>query len=252
MLTLFTPVTVTYDAATTAWINAVVAAGGTVSSGRRTTVDNFIIGLKADGIWTKLDRLWLFAAENRTSADIDIKALTATSVVTGGPVFTADLGISCNASSYLSTNFNLSTNGVNFLQGSAHMACWNLTDGTGTDPTLVTSGGAINGLIPKYTDANVYARLNDAAPSGSPGAIGGDCRGWLSVNRDSVTQKHMYVNGANFGSYPADSSQAPENLPIIVYARQSAAVSLGGSLNASEQLAFYNRLRTYMTAVGVP
>ena len=33
---------------------------------------------------------------------------------------------------------------------------------------------------------------------------------------------------------------------------QVAATSIGSSLNSTEATAFYNRLRTYMTAVGVP
>ena len=58
---------------TTGWIGKVYELGGTVSSTRRTLVDALISGLKSDGVWPKLDRLWLFAAENATSALVDLK-----------------------------------------------------------------------------------------------------------------------------------------------------------------------------------
>ena len=49
------------DAAATAWKNQVVTNGGTVSAGRLALVSTMIAGLKADGVWTLLDRLWIFA-----------------------------------------------------------------------------------------------------------------------------------------------------------------------------------------------
>jgi hypothetical protein len=69
------------------WAAAVVAAGGSVSgtltSGRKKLINDLIMGLMADGVWSKLDRLWLFAAENSQSALIDIKgAVSATAVNT--------------------------------------------------------------------------------------------------------------------------------------------------------------------------
>ena len=79
------------DAATIAWVNQVVTNGGTVSAGRQTLVDNLIVGLKADGIWTKLERLWLFAAENTISALTDLVGLTL-ATANNSPTFTADVG----------------------------------------------------------------------------------------------------------------------------------------------------------------
>jgi hypothetical protein len=63
-----TPLGVPLDQATIDWIAAVVTAGGTVSTPRGIVVNTFILGLMTDGIWSKLDRLWLLAAENSQSA----------------------------------------------------------------------------------------------------------------------------------------------------------------------------------------
>ena len=79
------------EAETTAWVAEVVSNGGTVSAGRQTIVNDLIAGLKADGIWAKLDRLWLFAAEDQPSALTDLVGLTLATAV-NSPTFTADEG----------------------------------------------------------------------------------------------------------------------------------------------------------------
>ena len=55
-----------------------------------------------DGVWAKLDQIWIFAAENAKSALIDLKGL-ATATSTGGiaPSFTADRGYTGNAAERL-------------------------------------------------------------------------------------------------------------------------------------------------------
>ena len=62
-----------------------------MSAGRQTVVDTLIKGLKTNGIWAKLDSMWVFAAENSQSALIDLKALV-TGTATTSPTFTADYG----------------------------------------------------------------------------------------------------------------------------------------------------------------
>ena len=83
------------EAETTAWVAEVVSNGGTVSAGRQTIVNDLIAGLKADGVWIKLDRLWLFAAEDQPSALTDLVGLTLATAV-NSPTFTADEGYTSN------------------------------------------------------------------------------------------------------------------------------------------------------------
>src|SRR5690349_15337642 len=62
-----------FDAATTAWVAAVVAAGGAVSTTQQSRVDTLIKALKSHGLFTQLDRLWLWAGESdHHQATIDI------------------------------------------------------------------------------------------------------------------------------------------------------------------------------------
>src|SRR5262245_27860031 len=96
------------DASTTAWVSAVVAAGGTVSAARQTIVDTLIRSLKAHSLFSVHDRIWLLASENTQSALIDIVNLS--SATNSGATFTADQGYAGNASStFVDTGFAGST-----------------------------------------------------------------------------------------------------------------------------------------------
>lgn len=248
--TIGSTVVVSYQAETVSWAAAVVTAGGTVSAGRESVVDTLIAGLKTDGIWSKLDRLWLFAAENTQSALLDLVSRSTASVV-GSPTFTANSGYAANGSSYINTNFNWATNGVTFVQNSAHISCWNLVDGADANPAIAGSGAAVEGIYPKYSDNTAIIRINDGASTGGIATIG-VATGLFLGNRDSSTGRQAYQNGVSLGTYASNASQAPQSASMLAYTHSHAAVSAGGSLNSTDQLAFYNRLRTYMTAVGVP
>jgi type V secretory pathway adhesin AidA len=244
MLTLFTPVTVTYDPATTAWINAVVAAGGSVSTGRKTVVDNLIVGLKADSIWTKLDRLWIFAAENSQSALVDLVA-NSSATPSSSPTFTPDRSYSCNGTAIVNTGFIPSTNGVQFTLNTAHVSAWSLTSATSGQFTV--NSGQTNMFL-RYSDGNWYVRINNNA--GGAGA-NSDGSGFHLGIRASPSSVLGYRNGSllvNTGDGPVSLDSAQ----LSVMDRDISAVSVGGSMSSTDATNFYNRMRTYMTAVGVP
>lgn len=247
MLTLFVPVTSTYDAATTAWINAVVAAGGTVSTGRKTVVDNLIVGLKADGIWTKLDRLWIFAAENTQSALIDLVALS-TATPASSPTFTTDRGYTCNGTATVNTGFVPNTHGVQFTLNTAHTSVWSLTSAQSSQFT--TNSGQTN-MFTAYPDGNCYVRINNNA--GGAGANTDGSGFFLGVRTAASGAGCImgYRNGSAIVN-TADGTSALDSAAWSVMDRQVSAASVGGTMSGTDSTNFYNRLRTYMTAVGVP
>jgi hypothetical protein len=239
------PAVAALDPATTAWIAAVGSAN--VSAGRRTIVDNLVKGLKTDGLWTKLNVLHLFAAENYASANVDLVGLLVATT-------TANLlanGYYCNHSTeYVTTAFNFSSGGGGkFTQNSAHVGVWNLTDG-GTTYFIVLPSTGLGAWphIQVYTDNNCYARINDSAGGG---VAMPDCKGFLVGNRSDATTRQTYRNGVSLGTTTA-ASEVPANGTMVVFDKYIAAVCAGASLNATEQTNYYNRMRTYMTAVGVP
>lgn len=248
------------DQATQLWIIAVGNAGGTVSAERQILVNDLIVGLKADGIWTKLDRLWLFAAENEPSALVDIVADSLATAV-NSPTFTIDRGYNGDgATSYINSNYAPFTNGVNYQTTSAHYSIWDIT-AAGSPIQMGTRDTSDN----YYCELNgpFAARINEGAANidvSGPGTTAG----WWNVNASGAAAEEVYRNGGPVNT-GANALTGIPNQSFIICALhqwtgaiisfttdQFAAASMGGSLSGADATNFYDRMRTYMTAVGVP
>jgi hypothetical protein len=181
------------DANVAAWIAAVGA--GNVSAGRQNIVNNLVAGLKADGVWAKLDRLWLFAAENIQSALVDLKALTVATAV-NGPAFTVDRGYKGTGTSALidstvATNFGSGNYGLN----SACLFGWNNTAGLDAG-CLLGTGAAVRVamIMSAFTDGNLYAAVNFNTAEFT--VVNAGATGLYLVNRTAANSATVIINGS--------------------------------------------------------
>jgi hypothetical protein len=263
-----------FESETTAWESAVVGDGGTVSAGRKSLVNALIVSLKADGVWTKIDRLWLYAAENSQSALRDIRGANA-STANGSPAFAADdgytgedVGAAPGVTKYIDTGFNPSSGTPNFGKNAGHASAWIHSDFT------TVNGGVAAGLIdasfaqlnvqmtPRTGAGNTELRINEVTSTGTAVA---SAAGHVLGNRSTSTAQEWYKNGAGITSPGAIAAHDLLNAnvytlcwhqvlvgPSYGFGGQVSAFSIGGSLTSGEVSDFYDHLRTYMTAVGVP
>lgn len=252
-----------YDAAALTWFAAVVTAGGTVSPTRKGYVDTLIKGLKADSVWSKLDCLWLFAAENTQSALLDLVGLRTASPG-GAPTFTTDRGYAGDGSStYINTTWNPSTHGVAYTLNSAHLMLYNRTARTDTGSSTSNAGAVVSGNY-----AQIYCRYATSSGLDLNDAVGGsfsapaDASGIWVASRTSSNTMAMYRNGSSLFSSGALSSTSVPNAALFVGGWNSggslgrptsdehAAFSAGGALNSTEAAALTTRVRDYMNSVG--
>ena len=250
-----------YDASTTAWINAVVAKGSTVTTTRQILVNRLISGLKADGIWSKLDQLWLFAAENTESALTDIVNLATPNPV-NSPAFTIDRGYTFDGLlSYMDTLVNPSTLGGNFTQDSAHMAVYAHT--IPHSPSFATDIGAFDGSEQCIIQAGGGGstlrtiEMNDF----SEGRFAPMSPGIMIASRTGPATRALYNNGNLTVSDTAASTglisckifvgaRSNNNTAAFLTGFQCAAASLGGGLSSSDQAKLSARINAYMKAIG--
>ncbi len=232
-----------------------------------TALADLIAGLTTDGLTSKIDRLWVFAQPTEVEALVDVIAAAQATTV-GSPTFVANRGYTGQDSSsptkYITTTFNPSTAGGSYSLNSAHISQWQVNNVMGSGGGGIAignrhSGGSESVIYAPYTDGNVYARINDGGGSTAETSY----NHFYLLNRDSSTTTQLYRDGSLFAS-PANTSNTLDNLVFYILAEntdgtaqegtsnQIAAVSAGGSLNGTEAGNFYTRLRTYMTAVGVP
>ncbi len=249
------------DAATTAWVDAVFAVDGTVvGDARKTLVNNLIVDLKADGVWTKLDRLWLFAMENSTGALVDIVADSLATAVSS-PTFTADAGYTGNGSSHIDSNFDPSTAGGNFAQNSACLFAWSNSSGINASNILCGQNDLSdkNVIIPRQS-GTFYSSCNEGSSSyGCSGTVA-DSIGLFLVDRNAASGAGCelgYLNGAQVATGAiASGLMVSANFSFLkgsAYGTyQCSAGGFGAHLTSIDSANLYSRLRTYMTAVGVP
>ncbi len=252
-----TGVSVAFTAETDAWAAAVVSAGGTVSGARKILVNSLIAGLQSDSVWTKLDRIWLFAAENTQSALIDLKA-TATATAVSSPTFTTDRGYAGTGTSYLNLGFNPSTASTpNYVRNDAHWGHWSRTAAAQTNGSY---SGTSNSFTVFMDSGGVkFMRINDNGSSISlPSSNATD--GFFVASRNGASSTRMYKNGTSFAT-PNAASVVVDNFNFYVgwigdtggnkTTIQTAAFTIGSNMQGGSDAAnLYSRLQTYMTAVG--
>lgn len=247
-----------------AWKAAVIAAGGTVSSTREGHLNTLVNGLIADGVWAKLDRLWVFGAENTQSALIDLKALDQAAEV-NSPTFTANKGYAGNGfTSYINTTFNAATQGVNYTLNSANVSIW--CNGNFRPPATVAQTGVLSGSslmdLLSYTAVFGPVGLGFRMNGGGAALTSSADAGVFTAQRTGTTAIEGFIDGTSAGTGAA-GSVAVVSLPFFVCGRNDdgglaiptsdsiAAASYGGGLTSTQMANYYSRLQSYSVTAGV-
>lgn len=217
---------------------------------RKAAYAALIDGLVANGIWSKLDVLYILAANMQNNALINLINANYTCSLSGSPTFTANSGYSGTSgnSDFVSSPYNYSINGVNFTQNSAHLGAWVASGIDGVQTCIApysNPGGTDENLYPSFS-GSLYIRVNDSG-AGSGGFSVASPVGFSVGNRSSSTDRQIYKNGVSIGT-PTQTSKSPIN-DMLAMARSSyvvtSLVSVGGSLSSTDVSNFYSVLNKY-------
>jgi hypothetical protein len=224
------------------------------SLSQRILQNKLLNDLKAAGIWAKLDTFAVFATDgNRDFALIDwIRLIDYTGVNT--PTFTTNGGFAGDGlSSYIDTNFNPSTQGVNYTLNNAGRYMWvdNRQSGAiweGNDTTNYNISASRNGT-------NTVKVNQDAAVTSS--AVNFTFDGFKSINRTSATDLVIFRTTAIFNTTATSTSIANSNQfidrsgPLIggIYGTTRFRIYGMGASMVSENTAFNDALNTYLTSI---
>lgn len=245
---------------------AYIMAAGVTDATYKDAINQFILDLKAASIWTKFDRLWLFANQDATAALMDIKALENATPV-NAPAFTAGRGYAGNGStSYLNTNFVPSTHGVNYTLNSALMAAEVVSVGAIQGSAIM--GMSINGvattqIFPRFSDGNAYGDVNSNS-AGDMAAVNANADGALfMVQRTASNAAALYRNNVLLDDTAAASTSLPAVAIFVLgrnsngtlgfpssSSRQCAMAAFASSFNSTERAAFQAARDALKTAIG--
>jgi len=231
------------------------------TAARKALINNLVVALKAAGVWSKMDALYLTAAADNQAAQRNwvADAFNLTEAV-AAPIFTADRGYQGNGSTqWIDTGFNPTTAvGPKFTQNSAHQGLWSRTsllcaagvsyDAGNANSRIGRRGNVADGLA---ANAAVWANFsaNAVTANSYPGySVWSRSSAALfetygaGVDTGGGTTASAALTNANFNICRANSSNWGTN--------QIAAFHFGSNLTAAEVLAFNAALYTYLLGVG--
>jgi hypothetical protein len=259
------PVTFETTGATSA-AQAFLARTSGLDATHRNAYTALIDGLVADGVWARFDMLHVYATQDVTTALLNLVGdiFNGTQVPSALP-FTIDRGLTGGSGKYIYTGFIPGSAILpDFTQNSGHVSIWSLTDAISASSLIMgcsgPGGAAITGIHARFTGNLSYFYVNSSTSTSvaSPNSLG-----HFLANRTTSSAIQGYKNGSSVFTDNANTSVAVNTQDIVVAGQnqngvyfaapyQIAMASIGASLSAAEATNFYNRLRAYMTAVGVP
>jgi hypothetical protein len=224
---------VAYDTDAQAYITAVEAADGqALETGVRDAINAFVIGCKADGIWTAIKASCILAgARTLNGALVPLVPLVGPAPTRfgteGGWNYNRKTGLQGNGTNnYLNSNRNNNAD----PQDNQHCSVYVSTAPT-TGLSLIGAGQAGNGTT---------SIINGASRSRNATAVGFSAvtSGIVGISRNSSSS---YVQRFNAGfATVTQSSQTPISTNFLLYARADTAG--GGTIGAyaNPRLAFYS------------
>lgn len=239
------------------------AMGTTPDSDRKRLIDNFVRDLIDDGIWAKLDFLYILAAHAENSSLLNwINPGTFDATNVHVTAYEVDRGYTGDgANDYLNSNYNPNTDAINYLQDDASMGVYVRTDvaenncdigGYSTIPTISAQ------IFSRLAADGISTRINDAADL-TP--VNTDSRGFFIVTRTRANARRIYKNKISIGNDTQVSVGRP-NIDIFILARNSngsdgnhsikqvSAAFAGSGMTQINVNNFHDRLETYLDALG--
>lgn len=197
----------------------------TIPGGNQPAYATLICGLVADGVWAKLDALYVLAAPSQTIAEANLVSSSYTLTPHGTLYFAAGIGWQGDGvAGYLDTGFVPSTAGGNFALNSASLGVvvaseGQFLEGAAEIGSFNTANTGYDYIYPLYTDGNAYASASGVGNASAVSAYGDVVGTWV-LSRTGATTETLYRNGASFAS-GTDPAVTLANLSELLLARRN-------------------------------
>jgi hypothetical protein len=227
-------------------------------------INNLVLSLKADSIWTKMQAIYPFVGGTASTHKFNLKDprdLDAAFRLTffGSPTHDAN-GVQWNGSSqYADTHLNENTI---LTLNNEHLSYYSRTNNTGNYGEIGCIDVGIGGnpglhLLLKWSDGRFYPRAND----NNGGIINsGTSQGLFVTNRTNSTQVRAFQNGV----LKLINSNSIQKINRTIYIgalnhslfsvafytnRECAFSSIGDGLTDTEAVNFYTAVQAFQTAL---
>ena len=235
------------------------------SAGIATAQNTMCCALIDAGIWAKLDLFYLFAQTTNGASEALVNWLnpgTFDATLSAAFTFTALEGFTCDVPGrYINTNWNPSTNGVNFVQNDASFGIYVRNDNPAVLKYIcgVNDGTSFSHMLIKHADGKAWISINAAAGVNVANA---DAKGFYIVNRLDASDQDLFRNkvkvidastasngvpNEKFYVLAANNNGAPTNSATLY---QASVFFAGGGLSQGKVDIFTDAIEAYMTSNG--
>ena len=242
---------------------AFVTNAGIVDQVEANAINNLVIGLKADSLWTKMKAVYPFVGGTSTTMKYNLKDPrdldVAFRLTWNGGLTYSSTGLLGGVNGYADTK--LSPSSVLSLN-STHISFYSRTD-TSTSENVEMGVNDINNnsrlfIAPKFSGANTAYRAVNSAQAG-PGASP-NMQGFFIASRVNSTAMKLYRNSSVlFNDSTLSNTLNNINIFLLAYNnpggfnyytdRECAFASIGDGLDDTEATNLTNRVQTFNTAL---
>lgn len=243
---------------------AFVTNAGIVDQVEANAVNNLVIGLKADGLWSKMKALYPMVGGSSSTMKYNLKNPLDTDaafrlVFSGGWTFSQTGALPNGTNAFADTFFNQTANFTSTSNASIGVYLRTNNPSTGADMGAGDTGSARQGMLIFSSFGGTYYGCAMGDTFIGPAPTNNDSRGFYSVVRNagvqslhkrgnitlnvseteavgSVTNETIWVGGGTSGGYNFSS-------------RETAFNFIGDALSQTEIDNLYTRVQTFQTAL---
>jgi hypothetical protein len=246
---------------------AFVTNAGIVDQVEANAINNLVIGLKADGLWTKMQALYPFVGGTSTSTSYNLKNTAQYQITWAGGVTHASTGVTFNGTNgYGNTNF--APNSV-LTANNNHVSIYSRTSAARTNGLAFDFGqgadlniqSGIFGTCRRSSNVAYYGATN-ATTNGSFTVANTNGSGLFTNSITSATSRKINRNGSVLGSLTTNISQTlsaakmyiaafnNNDASVLLYSNFEAAFfSIGDGLDDTEATNLNTRVTTFQTSL---
>jgi len=242
-----------------AFINRVYTAGGSLSITEADAVNDLVIDLKADGIWTKIKAIYPMVGASAAACAQNLKSSSFTGTFSTGWTF-ASTGVTPNGSSaYMLTGLIPSTD---TSQDSVSIGVYSRTNNTSLTARIEmgTGSGSSDFQSAIRWDGSLgnLSRINNGYSGG--GYIPTKTSGFFTISRTASNSTKKYEDGT-LKETVTTTSNTPTAVELIIGARntttnplfhdskENALSYISDGLDDTESSNFYDAVQAFQTTL---
>lgn len=247
------------DADAQAFFDRVTAAGGTLSATEKDAVNNLVLDLKANSLWSSMVAIYPMVGASAAACAQNLVSSSYTGTFSGGLTY-ASTGVTGNGTSgYMNTGLN--PNSV-LIQNSCHISYYsrsNQAASTHGDIGCYSNTGTVATFYThiRYSGDDYYMLLGDNV---FPAIKNYSTLGFFNGSRNSSTNITHVRNGTNLGNTTVTSTALP-SLNVYISAlnangtanafntKECAFASIGAGLSDTQASNFYTNVQTFQTSL---